>query len=181
MDNIITPLTLNAIIQVYSILLSFLGVFYIFVIKKEIRDYEKLDEKVEDYIDSLSTYYSDVNFEEIKDKGISWLNNQIDEIKSVEIRQRIIFSEGYKELEKLLPRYLALEHKVGNRPILIFYGLFLFYSIVIILSIASLIILNLRIKWLSQGMYIATSILSLIGIPYLLGYLYNYIYRDKPI
>lgn len=68
MDNIITPLTLNAIIQVYSILLSFLGVFYIFVIKKEIRDYEKLDEEVEDYIDSLSTYYSDVNFEEIKER-----------------------------------------------------------------------------------------------------------------
>jgi len=89
MDNSIAPLTLNAIIQVYSILLAFLGVFYIFVIKKEIKDYEILDEEVEDHIDSLSTYYSDANFEEVKEKGTSWLNNQIDEIKSVEIRQRI--------------------------------------------------------------------------------------------
>lgn len=177
MDNLTIAVTLSAIIQTYSILLALLGIFYIFVIRSKIKDYEMMEDELEGYMDGLNTYFSEGSFKDLKERDIDWLNREIDEIQSVEIRQRMIFSDEYKIIKDILPKYLALKSYVGNGSLSQFYGLFVFYSLVLLLSLIALVFLNFKNSILFLATYTITKILSIIGVLYLLAWIYRNIFR----
>jgi len=159
---------LGAIVQAYATLLAIIGAFYIFLIDRIRTEFNQVEDNVNaglrDLIQiirsEMPSFLESIEINQVKEYGVSWLYEQMQNTMSEKRVSRIVGSTGYLSLIDNVPKYQSLKEKTGLWVFKNFRFILVFDTIYLMVAIGELYAISI---W-GLNNYIHSVYIALIGM-----------------